>query len=120
MTKELNYELMVDTFFKDLFERNPEIETMFSDKGKQRKMMIVVLQIMRELEGQGRNLDDYIQVIGMLHRGYGLTEEQMSVGHCAFARAIDVAGKELSDERKAEYQSIYTKMIDAMELSKGS
>lgn len=114
MIKELDYEKFTDKFFDELLLRVPTISHCFSDKSKQRKMIIVVLMILRDLEDNEILQDDYIKLLGEQHKGNGLTKEHFRLGREAFIVALDSAGANLDADRKAEIMSIYSRLEQAM------
>jgi len=94
---KLNLFLASETFYSLLREGVPSIGDKINDD-RIYMMFTSILMSIRQDERGDTHLDDYLNVLKRIHEQFGLTGQHAEIGKQAFAKAIEIGGKDLSDE----------------------
>lgn len=104
-----NGELVAEYFYADLFERNPQLRTMFpASMSRQYKVLLGALSHIVSTVDDSTELVPYLERLGRDHRGFGVAEEHYpEVGASLIATLKYFSGDDWSDELERDWTEAY-------------
>ncbi|PCI37665.1 MAG: hypothetical protein COB46_13135 [Rhodospirillaceae bacterium] len=107
---QIDHVLATDKFYEILFEIMPETQAMFESTEAQKQMFSSALMSIGHWEFGDAQLLFYLETLGKKHKDLGLTTEHMQMGKRAFVEAIEVGGKDLSEDRKQYFINVFNEL----------